>query len=343
MPRPTANIVLVLGSLIMGLLIAEGGIRIFAPQPMSGTIFDYGPRGYRVSRSNGTALFSVGDREGIYHFMPPHLRGMRQPPTDAERILALGDSFTFGIGLSEEDTYVAKLQKKIDSVFGEDRIALLNAGIGGSGTAEHLAFLEDFGNEIAPRVVLEFVSIDDFNRAQRSPLYSLRSADSLELDEGTVPTSRLKKLSDSDAYNFAIQHIHVAQLMRRAVLDVFLFPVTPNVAAVAAEQTKSTSATSPDQQRLARALFRRMKAWCASHEAKLAVVNNGWQQYDWLPELLASEGIPAFDAAPIVRSVIALDPASYIIPGDGHPNAQGAAVTAEAVWPFIENFVRENK
>src|SRR5262249_35080710 len=139
------NVGLVLSSLIMGLLLAEGGIRVFAPQPISGMVFDYVPRAYSVSKANGTGLFRLGDRKGIYHFMPPHLRGMRQPPPGAERILALGDSFTFGVGLSEEDTYVARLQKKIDSVFGADRIALLNAGSGGTGTAEHLAFLEDFG------------------------------------------------------------------------------------------------------------------------------------------------------------------------------------------------------
>src|SRR5262249_16061807 len=150
----TANAVLVLSSLFIGLLFAEGGIRVFAPQPMSGVVFDYAPRGYHVSRSNGAALFSVGDSKGIYQFIPPHLRGTRQPPAGAERILALGDSFTFGVGLSEQDTYVARLQTKIDSMFGADRFALLNAGVGGSGTAEHLAFLEDFGNEIAPRIVL---------------------------------------------------------------------------------------------------------------------------------------------------------------------------------------------
>ena len=37
--------------------------------------------------------------------------------------------------------------------------------------AEHLAFLEDFGGDIAPRAVIVFISIDDFNRAERSPLY----------------------------------------------------------------------------------------------------------------------------------------------------------------------------
>ncbi len=86
-----------------------------------------------------------------------------------------------------------------------------------------------------------------------------------------------------------------------------------------------------------------MKAWCDSHGVTLAVINNGWREYVWLPKLLASEGIPAFDAAPLVQSVIAHDMTSYTIHGDGHPNAKGAAVTAEAVWPFVEAFIRETR
>jgi|SRR5665213_1226604 len=331
--RPViANVVLVLGSIIAALLLAEGVLRLFAPQPMNGVVFEYAPRGYPVNKSSGTALFHVGGNTGIYHFIPLHLRGIKQPPEGAERILVLGDSFTFGVGLSEEDTYLARLQNKIDPVFGTNRIALLNAGMSGSGTAEHLAFLEDFGNDIAPRMVLVFVSIDDFNRAHFSPLYRLRSTDGLELDEGTVPTSKLKTLVDSEAYNFAIQHVQIAQLIRRAVAGIVVPPAKP-----------PTTEISPDRQRLARALFRRMKAWCDTHRVKLAVINNGWQQYDWLPKLLSSEGIAAFDATPQVQSAIAPDEASYVIQGDGHPNAKGAAVTAEAVWPFIETFVRENE
>ena len=85
-----------------------------------------------------------------------------------------------------------------------------------------------------------------------------------------------------------------------------------------------------------------MKAWCDSHGVKLAVINNGWHQYDWLSKLFASEKIDAFDAAPKVQSIIGHNLASYAIQGDGHPNAKGAAVIAEAVWPFVDTFIREN-
>lgn len=370
--RWIANSVLVLCSLAAGLLLCEIAVRLFAPQPVNGIFFEYAPRGYTVTKSKGTALFSIGENTGVYHFVSPHLRRLHPPPRGAARILALGDSFTFGFGLPEQDTYIARLQGKLDSAFGTDQIALLNAGISGSGTAEHLAFLEDFSDEIAPTAVFVFVSIDDFNRAQRSPLYRLRSAQTLHLDAASVPVNALKKaIVPSEAYNFVIQHLQLAQLIRRAHL-LFLSAYAAksagseqsgpidNVAVKSAGSERLTPIndgdhksagtghlepiidSSPEQQRLARAMFRRMKAWCDARGIKLAVINNGWRTYAWLADLLASERIAAFDAAPQVLPHILRNNASYVITGDGHPNAAGDALTADAVWPFVRNFINEN-
>jgi len=349
-----ANSALVLCSLVAGLILCEIGLRLFAPQPINGIFFDVAPRGYNVTKSTGAALFDIGENTGVYRFVPPHLRRSRPPAPGATRILALGDSFTFGFGLPEQDTYVARLQDKLDSTFGDGRIALLNGGISGSGTAEQLAFVEDFGDQVAPAAVLVFVSIDDFNRAQRSPLYRLRSANTLELDAGSVPVNALKKaIVTSDVYNFTIQHLHVAQLLRRVHLwflsrsaaksaGRFLSLSAYAAQSAGSEQSSPIIDSSPEQQRLARALFRRMKAWCDARGIKLAVINNGWRTYTWLADLLASERIAAFDASPQVLPVILPNRAAYEIAGDGHPNATGDALTADAAWPFVRDFINEN-
>lgn len=298
------------------------------------SIFDYAPRGYRVVKSEGTAAFEVGENKGVYHFVAPHLRGLHQPPGGAERILALGASITFGFGLPDQDTYIARLQERLDAVFGADRIALLNAGIPGSGTAEHLAFLEDFGDEIAPAAVVVFVSNGDFDRAQRSFLYHLRSDQTLDLVAGSKPTNKIKRIiANADVRNFAFRLKHLAKLIRTIHLvlrsaDAHLRPIDDGF-------------TEP-QQRLVRAIFRRMKAWCDARGIKLAVINDGWRRYAWLAELLASERIAAFDAAPQIQPHIARNDASYVIAGDGHPNAAGATLIANAVWPFVRNFVNEH-
>jgi lysophospholipase L1-like esterase len=336
---------LVVCSLMAGLALAEIAVRLFSPQPMNGSIYENTLRGYAVNRSKGTVLFSIGANKGIYHFTSPHLRGIRPPQVAEERILVLGDSFTFGAGLSEEDTYVSRLQKKINTTFGVDRVALLNAGIGGSGSAEHLAFLEDFGGDIAPRAVIVFISIDDFNRAERSPLYRLRQPDTLELDDGTIPTNELVRLlnrlgAGSDIYNYIIEHLHIAQLVRRTVI-LAIFP--PSAGPATARPDELGSPSSSEQQRLVRAIFKRMKTWCDVHGAKLVVINNGWRTYDWLAALLSSENITFFDAAPQIQPIITRDLAAYTIVGDGHPNAKGAMLVADAVWPFIQTFIKDQR
>ena len=214
---PIANFILVLGSLLVGLVLAEIGIRFLAPQPMKGIVMEYASRGYAVNRS--AALFSVGENKGIYHFTSPHLRGIA-PPTGAIRILAVGDLFTFGLGGTEEQTYVARLQKKLDRAFGIGRFVLLNAGISGSGSADQLAFLEDFGSDIALAQSSSSSARMTWREQEFSPLYRLLRPNGLDLGEGTVPTSKLKSFfAGSKIYNFLVEHLHTAQLIRRAVIE----------------------------------------------------------------------------------------------------------------------------
>jgi lysophospholipase L1-like esterase len=338
------NLALLFCSLLVGLVISEFVVRAVAPQPMSGNIFEYAPRGYAVNRSNGSAFFSIGDNNGTYYFTGPHLRGAIPAPIGAKRILVLGDSFTFGWELPEDDTYVAKLQAKIDGAFGGGRIALLNAGIGGSGTADHLAFLEDFGDEIAPAAVLVFVSIDDFARAERSPLYRLQGSETLDLTQGIHPRSWLKdSVKESKLYNFLIEHIQLAQLVRRSITVARLSSEHSTQSVKMPDSPYAFTEVTDDQKRLARALFRRMKAWCDARNVKIAVINNGWRRYDWLLDMLGAENITAYDVEPQLRPVLTKNINSFIIANDGHPDAKGATLIADAVWPLLRKFISESQ
>ncbi len=82
-----------------------------------------------------------------------------------------------------------------------------------------------------------------------------------------------------------------------------------------------------------------MKAWTDARGVPLIVINNGWRRYDWLMDLLKSEGIISFDAAPGVIDVIAEDPRPYMYAIDGHPNVAGHAITANATWPFLREYL----
>ena len=68
------------------------------------------------------------------------------------RVLALGDSFTFGIGVEVADTYVARLTKLAPP--NGPRVVTLNGGVPGYGVPDALAFLEEYGLALEPDLVL---------------------------------------------------------------------------------------------------------------------------------------------------------------------------------------------
>jgi lysophospholipase L1-like esterase len=340
------NIALVLTSIVIALFVAEWTVRLIAPQKLKGQFYELAPRGYKVLRSHGVTTNESGD---LIRFSPPHLRGA-PAPSGATRILALGDSYTEAIYLPERQTFVGLLQAKLNSSFGKGRVALLNAGIGGSGTADHLAFLEDFGPQIDPAAVIEMVSIDDFRRAERSGLYRLARPGSLELIRNTIHWNPLlRAMLASRLYNYFSEHSELMQLVRLAAREIAPSVANPNAPRNNREQQRLDNgasghwkAVSPQQKHLARALFHRMKIWCTTHNTHLLVINNGWREYDWLVDLLRQDGITAFDAAPYVQAKISGQLKSLTIP-DGHPNADGDAVIADAMWPFIRDFIIQAK
>jgi hypothetical protein len=74
-------------------------------------------------------------------------------PPGVYRIVCLGDSFTFGEGVREEDTYAAQLQKRLDGAVPGQYTQVINAGVQGHGTVDELNWLRIGPAQFAPNVV----------------------------------------------------------------------------------------------------------------------------------------------------------------------------------------------
>ena len=57
----------------------------------------------------------------------------------------------------------------MDLEFGERSFNLVNAAAGGWGTADYVAYVEEFGNIVRPDVILVFLNTDDVGRSFKSP------------------------------------------------------------------------------------------------------------------------------------------------------------------------------
>ncbi|MCI0411909.1 GDSL-type esterase/lipase family protein [bacterium] len=75
-------------------------------------------------------------------------------PQNTKRILFLGDSFTLGVGVHEQDTVPRQLETLISAGASEKKYEVINCGVSGYGTHEERMFYKLFGANYQPDVVL---------------------------------------------------------------------------------------------------------------------------------------------------------------------------------------------
>jgi lysophospholipase L1-like esterase len=121
------NLLLAFLSTALILLVGEAGLRIFRPvqylkPPDPAKLRHSEASLYRASSVEGLTYEMIPDRDGIFEGM--HVRtnafGLRGPApaqdhSQLERLVVLGDSFTFGFGVDEKDTYPSLLQEMMNA------------------------------------------------------------------------------------------------------------------------------------------------------------------------------------------------------------------------------------
>ncbi len=156
--RIAARLLLLGISAVVGLLLAELAVRLVRPQPVMlvsrGLYAPDPPRRYRLQpgfRGTVTNRVEFDTRVAI------NRQGLRGPEVGAKapgtfRVLALGDSFTFGVGARDEETYPAQLQQLLRSR--GIRAEVLNAGAPGFGVPDQVAWFQRWGWTLEPDVIV---------------------------------------------------------------------------------------------------------------------------------------------------------------------------------------------
>jgi hypothetical protein len=335
----------------LALILGEVLIRLAAPQPLNGFWTIDTPTGLRVNKSSGWSRHQFGRRVVRYHFFPPHLRDT--PIKDGViRVLTLGDSFTFGWLLNHEDTYVHHLQERADAEFGAGVFQFLNAGVGGWGTADYVAYVEEFGDLVRPDIVLVFMHTDDIGRSLRYGRYEFAGPDTQELVRRPAANSGLKHLAKrTPGCQFLLEHSHLAQFFRSSAAILHYRIVSRRTAGAA--QNKAMPASHSDGPAelqasvlFGQALFLRLQSWCAARGATLYVTTTG--RHDPAPpdltpdptrafmaqakEFFRSRQVPYCDISPAFFALPEGERLTHSIEKDGHPSKQGSKFIAEQVW-----------
>lgn len=127
-----------------------------------GTFFIYTPAGKRL-RANTQVLIRNHAQTGETIEITTNELGYRGPPIgpkDKPRVLFLGDSITLATYLSEEQTFVRRVEQL--SLDDGNPVEVVNAGVTGSSLKNSLAILVESGLSVEPDVVVVGFYLNDF-------------------------------------------------------------------------------------------------------------------------------------------------------------------------------------
>jgi lysophospholipase L1-like esterase len=115
---------------------------------------------YRLRPGVVTTVRGIAVRVNDLGLRGPQVPAVPEP--GVRRVLALGDSATFGEGLAEEDAFPAQLERELRTRTGE-RWEVLNAGVQGYNAADELGLLRTRGLALEPQAVIVGFNLNDYD------------------------------------------------------------------------------------------------------------------------------------------------------------------------------------
>jgi GDSL-like lipase/acylhydrolase family protein len=196
------RLALILVSIGVSLVLIEIALRLFFPQPLGPVQFAVDPDLGFIPVPNQRAVRTL---PGVYAYRySNNSMGLRGPEIHAKtkpRILVLGDSFTYGIGVNDDETFCSILQSQLP---GNE---IINAGNPGKGTDYALKFYRTKGKQLEPDVVILVFCVNDFSDNQLNVYYA---------PDLTPKVLRQQKpfITRLAIYDWVITHSHVAGLLK---------------------------------------------------------------------------------------------------------------------------------
>lgn len=152
------NALLTLGSLVFALLVAEIALRILDPvRPVDRVEFEVDRETYWRVRANQS-----DNRPPATHVNSQGFRGIRdvgEKQPGQTRVFVLGDSYTWGQGVADDQTYSAQLEAASDGL-----LDVINGGTPGWGVFQFQARLRRWIDDIDPDVIVVLIITMDVLR-----------------------------------------------------------------------------------------------------------------------------------------------------------------------------------
>ena len=256
-------------------------------------------------------------------------------PPGAVRILALGDSYTFGAFVDDDQTYPARLEKMLQARRAGRAIEVVNGGVGGFGILDERALWEKAGERLDPAIVLITFSPNDVSDMTRPrPMIEQMRAHA-DLKSSLLLGPPLRLLMSSAVFNglqIVAARIRSATRSHAAIPEIEPSRAGPERAPEAWEAYHE--ALKDLASRIQRGGRRALLVLYPSH-GTVQGADRPWGS-EILPAWALQADLPCLDLLPAFRAAPLAADLLYLVPKDPHPSPAGHALAASRIAEEIE-------
>ena len=350
---------MIFGGAAVPALVAEGVLRVIAPPPDTPGLF--------VTTTSATDYIGRAGARGLVSGAPVAFNrfGLRdrdyavQKPAGTLRIIALGDSMTFGVGVPEPRTFPRVTEALLNESTGRSpAVEVLNFGIPGYNTLQEMTEFKELGVPLRPDIVVVGFLYNDLElsidqrrhleqgrKTQRSDRsFHVRRVGTTDDRSGGGLTGHVNR-----AVDFAKRHsLLLSWLSPR--LAVLLRPLGVRGVGLLGDVDAQFVEGNPEWRRVQSELLE-LKSACDHLHAKLVVmIIPALTKFDdgaypvkgyhvAVSRFCAASSIPYLDLLPAFWGLDGTR--MWISPTDGHPNAQGHQIIANALAQFLRPLVTD--
>jgi hypothetical protein len=343
--------------------IAEVAVRIFSPREVAPIRFVFDPQLGEIPTPNqqGRKI-----RPGVFDYTFSHnslgLRGSKEYSFEKHtdhRILFLGDSFTYGFGVNDDQTFPYLAEKQL--LAKKLSVEVINAGNSGRGTDYELKFFRVLGYKFHPDLtVLCFLS-NDFVDNERGQVYRVSPEGEITPKPLSDGRGFIKNvLYNLPGYNWLVSWSQAANLVKEAGIKWYLTRTDPKAlregALIIQYPDLQQGYATNENKRLTEIYLKNLIKSVQKDGSSLLICylpisaeveayrKNGTISHDEaaITEIVKRQGQEINSLTPVFAA--SGEPLSklYFIPHDGHWTARGQALAAQYLSEQIAGRFQKN-
>ena len=310
--------------IIFCLIICELIVRVFIPVRNVGPSFTvYDTIFGKTNKTDFSAKRFTPEFTMKISFNSLGFRGPEIEFNKNRKIIFLGDSFTLGYGVNDDEDFPALIRKD----FSND-VSVINAGMGDNGNGHWLKFLKTKADKYNPELIVFQIMGNDFDENKMENFFRISSSEELQ-EIKVAPPGLARKVQKIVEFVPFVPYSYLIGLIRQARIK------TSNKPTGAVKNTIHVELSY--REKLTLKILEECFSFCQEKDWQMMIILVGisGRKFDVLEELFAKYSFPIIQ----IPSKKERPELYYII--DGHWNKDGHIYTANIISQSFKKYFPE--